>query len=567
MALNSHQLHHRKEFSDIRQLIEWAGETHGEKIAYSYREKAGDKEIQKISFARLREDVRWLSSYLIEQGCRGKHCAVIGSLSYDWILVYYAVLVSGGVLVPLDRDWTATDLASTAKEANISFLFCDKDLAEKAHAVEQSTPLLCPPVLLRGAENEHSVQALTLLGRNCYQADATLYHNTPIDPNALALLVFTSGTTGAGKGVMLSQTAVLSNICAALPYIDYSEKTVGVLPPHHTYGSTVMFVGHTVIGSEVYLSSGLRHIQRELKEQKPGHMILVPLYLETFYRKILANAKEQGKERLLRRMIRISNLLRKVGIDLRKKLFASVRDAFGGELRMVISGGAPISREIVDFFDSIGISTLNGYGITECAPLIAVNRSLYRVANSVGHVIDVDTVKIDDPDENGEGEILVKGPNVMLGYYGKPEATKDAIDEEGFFHTGDYGRLRMDGVLFITGRKKNLIILSNGKNVYPEEIESALSSMPGVLETVVYEGVSKRGAEHNAIVAEIYPDADYLKKNGITDAYAFLKGHINVYNRSATPYKKIGVLKVRTEEFPKNTLRKILRFRLDTSIE
>ena len=233
----------------------------------------------------------------------------------------------------------------------------------------------------------------------------------------------------------------------------------------------------------------------------------------------------------------------------------------------MISGGAPISHEIVSFFDSIGIATLNGYGITECAPLIAVNRSRYRVQDSVGHVIEIDTVKIDSPDENGEGEILVKGPNVMLGYYQKEEATAEAVDKEGFFHTGDYGRLRKDGVLFITGRKKNLIILSNGKNVYPEEIESALSSLPGVLETVVYEGISKRGTEHNAIVAEIFPDTEYLKKNGITDAYTYLKEHINDYNRNATPYKKIGILKVRTEEFPKNTLRKILRFRLDLSID
>ena len=565
--MKSHLIHQKREFADVRQLMEWAGDTHGEKIAFSYRNKAGDKAVQSVSFETLRKDVRNLASRLREMGCEGKHCAVIGSFSYDWVLAYYAVLICGGVLVPLDRDWKGEDLAATAKEAKVELLFCDKDIAEKASAVEESTRLLCPTLWLKGGAEEHSLQCLTAEGEAVYRTSPQLYHDAPTDPHRMALLVYTSGTTGAGKGVMLSQTAVLSNICAALPYIDYSEKTVAVLPPHHTYGSTVMLIGHTVIGSEVYISSGLRHIQRELAEQKPGHMVLVPLYLETFYRKILANAKEQGKEKLLRRMIRISNLLRKVGIDLRKKLFGSVRKAFGGELRTVISGGAPISHEIVSFFDSIGIATLNGYGITECAPLIAVNRSRYRVQDSVGHVIEIDTVKIDAPDENGEGEILVKGPNVMLGYYQKEEATAEAVDKEGFFHTGDYGRLRKDGVLFITGRKKNLIILSNGKNVYPEEIESALSSLSGVLETVVYEGISKRGTEHNAIVAEIFPDTEYLKKNGITDAYAYLKEHINDYNRTATPYKKIGVLKVRTEEFPKNTLRKILRFRLDMSID
>ncbi len=565
--MDKYTIHPYREFSDVRQLIEWAGDTHGDKIAYSYRIKAGDKDIQKVSFSRLRSDVRHLASRLRKLGCSGKHCAVVGGLSYDWVRVYYGVLCAGGILVPLDKDWTGKDLATTAVSAGVEYLFCDRDIAEKAEAIAQNTVLRHPVIFIKTSEDTYNVDRLCAEGEQDYAEDPKAYHDTPLDPHGLSLLVYTSGTTGAGKGVMLSQTAILSNICAALPYIDYSQKTVGVLPPHHTYGSTVMFLGHTVIGSEVYLSSGIRHVQRELKEQKPGHMILVPLYLETFYRRILATVKEQKKDKLLFAMLRVSNALRKVGIDLRKKLFASVREAFGGELRMAISGGASISREIVDFFDGLGIATLNGYGITECAPLIAVNRSRYRVADSVGHVISIDTVKIDSPDENGEGEILVKGPNVMLGYYGNPEATREAIDGEGFFHTGDYGRLREDGVLFITGRKKNLIILSNGKNVYPEEIESHFSSLPGVLETVVYEGQSKRGSEYNAIVAEIFPDPDYLKKNGITDAYSYLKQHTDSYNRTATPYKKIGVLKVRTQEFPKNTLRKILRFRLDMTID
>ena len=266
-------------------------------------------------------------------------------------------------------------------------------------------------------------------------------------------------------------------------------------------------------------------------------------------------------------MIKISNALLKVGIDLRKKLFGAIRAAFGGEVKMIISGGAPINPEILQFFESIGISTLNGYGITECAPIIAVNRSRRNVATSVGPVLDIDTIKIDEPNEDGEGEILVKGSNVMLGYYKDEAATADAMTEDGFFRTGDYGKLDENNVLYITGRKKNLIILSNGKNVYPEEIENELVATPGVLDIIVYEGQSKRGMEHNAIVAEIYPDKDYIEKNGITDVCAYLKPYIDAYNRGAVPYKKIGVLKVRTEEFPKNTLRKIMRFKLDLSID
>jgi long-chain acyl-CoA synthetase len=218
------------------------------------------------------------------------------------------------------------------------------------------------------------------------------------------------------------------------------------------------------------------------------------------------------------------------------------------------------------FFEDIGISVLNGYGITECAPLIAVNRSRNVVEGSVGNVVDMDTVRIDEPNEDGEGEILVKGPNVMLGYYKNERATADAF-KEGYFRTGDYGRLTRDGILYITGRKKNLIILSNGKNVYPEEIENELVAIPGVQDVIVYEGQSVRGVTHSAIVAEIYPDFDYFDKNGIEDIREYFKPHIDQYNRGAVPYKKIAVLKVRKTEFPKNTLRKIMRFQLDMSID
>ncbi|MBQ2251740.1 MAG: AMP-binding protein, partial [Clostridia bacterium] len=219
------------------------------------------------------------------------------------------------------------------------------------------------------------------------------------------------------------------------------------------------------------------------------------------------------------------------------------------------------------FFNGIGIGTLNGYGITECAPIIAVNRSKNVVPGSVGNVLDIDTVKINEPNEDGEGEIFVTGSNVMLGYYKDEAATADAFDESGYFKTGDYGKLTDDGILYITGRKKNLIILSNGKNVYPEEIENELVSTPGVTDIIVYEGQSKRGMEYNAIVAEIYPDKDYIEKNGITDIKAHLQKYINEYNKTAVSYKKIAILKVREEDFPKNTLRKIMRFKLDMTID
>ena len=565
--MKKHQLHEKTDFTSVRHLVEWSAEQYGDRALFSFRAKAHDAEATTVSFLAVRDDVRALACKLSAMGCAGKHCVVIGKLTYDWALLYYSLLSIGAVLVPLDPEWAAPDLADTASKAEASFLFIEENIAEKAPAISYACNLLCDPIVFSAKDAEAGLTPYLAEGRELFAQNPDVYFEAEIDPYALALLVFTSGTTGKGKGVMLSQNAVLSDLSDVIQYVDFGKKTIAVLPPHHTYGSSVMLVGHMMIGCEMYISSGLRYITRELKEQEPEHLVLVPLYLETFYRKILATVKEQSKEKLLFKMIAASNSMRRVGIDLRTKLFASVRAAFGGKVKMIISGGAPINPEILSFFDSIGISTLNGYGITECAPIIAVNRSKNIVPGSVGNVLDIDTVRIEDPNEDGEGEICVKGSNVMLGYFKDPDATAEAIDEEGYFHTGDYGRLDKNNVLTITGRKKNLIILSNGKNVYPEEIENELVATPGILDIIVYEGQSKRGVMHNAIVAEVYPDKDYIEKNGITDIKAHLQPYINEYNKNAVSYKKIMHLKVRAKEFPKNTLRKIQRFQLDMTID
>ena len=566
-GLDKYKLHEKRDFRDVRELVETAGDIYSDRIAYSYRTTPSKKEtLVKKSFPEFRSDVRALATQFIAMGGRDKHFAIIGKYSYEWVITYFAVLSIGGVVIPLDKDWHASDLADTVKKSETDFLVCDKDITEKAEYISNEHELSAPVIYLL-SQDEGSLTSLVELGRAKFEESSEEYYATEIDIEKMSILVFTSGTTGKGKGVMLSQKNVLTDITSVLPYIAYTRKTVGVLPPHHTYCSTVMMLGHALIGSEVYISAGLKYVQKELVAEKPGHLVLVPLYLETFYRKINANIKEKGKEELVAKMIKFSNGLLKVGIDLRKKLFASIRAAFGGEVSMIITGGAPVNPEIVAFFKAIGISTLNGYGITECSPLISVNFSKNIVVGSVGNPVEVNTVKIDEPNEDGEGEILVKGSNVMLGYYKDEETTKEVFDEEGYFRTGDYGKLDENGVIFITGRKKNLIILSNGKNVYPEEIENDLIAVPGIVDIIVYEGKSRRGMEHNAIVAEVYPDKDFFEKNGITDIKAYLKKYVDEYNKTAVVYKRISIIKVRSEEFPKNTLRKILRFKLDMTIE
>jgi len=554
------KIRERVDYTDIRDMVEDIGTRWADRIAYSYRINPRDKEIVKKSYPELRDDIRGLSTAFINKGIAGKHITLIGKWTYNWTLVYYAAMCTASVLIPLDRDWSAAELIPTAERADTEVLVVEKAIEEKGKEIAEAIGV---ELLVL----ETDIAAMAVEGLESFKENSEPYYATKIDPRAMALLVFTSGTTGKGKGVMLTQGGIVWDLADVVQYIDFSQKTVGVLPPHHTYGSSVAIYGQNSVGIEVYLSSGITYVSRELKEQEPGHVVLVPLYVETFYRKIQASLKEKGKTKLVHRMIKVSNFLRKLGIDLRKKLFGQIMEAFGGKLNHLVCGGAPINQDIIDFFDGIGVTILNGYGITECSPLISVNHSYRIVDGSVGFAIDGDDVRIDEPNEDGEGEICVKGPNVMLGYFKDPDATADAMTEDGYFRTGDYGKITKEGAIAITGRKKNLIILSNGKNVYPEEIESEFAAVPGVLDTIVYEGKSKRGMEYNAIVAEFYLDPDFCKKEGIEDKKAYIKKYVDEYNTTAVAYKKIMVIKVRDEDFPKNTLRKIMRFKLDMSID
>ncbi len=553
-------------YGSIKELFLKCTEQYADGTAFTYKQKGSDKTPLTVSYTQFRSDVMALGTRMLKDGCQGKHIALIGKLSYEWVVTYFATLSIGGVLVPLDRDWTEEDLTDTVSRAEASYVFADGDLSEKVNAIEKKTPMVTTCCF--GDTWAKDFWEYVNEGRTLLEGGDTSFEKAKIDPQALALLVFTSGTTGKGKGVMHNQRALVTNIYGAFCILKTGKRPLGLLPPHHTFGSTISLLSSVVGGANMYISSGLRYVINELKTHKPDFLILVPLYLETFYRRIWQTAKDNGKDKLLRRMIKISEGLRRVGIDMRGKFFKkSVLSAFGGELKFAVSGGAPISQEIVDGFDALGIQIINGYGITECAPLISANRMQFTVPGSVGVAIPNEEIKIMNPTETGEGEIAVKGPNVMMGYWKDPEATQEAIDSDGYFHTGDIGKLDANGSLFITGRMKNLIILSNGKNVYPEEIEGVLNQTPGIADAVVYEGVSKRGVEYNAIVWEVYPDEEWVQKEKIDNFEAYLKPFVEAYNRIAVPYKKIGLVRVRETPFPKNTLRKITRFKLDRTID
>ena len=564
---------------DMRSLVEEAAQNFTDSIAISYKENYWDKEVRKVTFTQWRDDVRNLGTALISCGFREKTIAIVGDNSYGWCCSFFGVMAIGSVTVPVDKELPAEDIDGIitttdckavifgkASEARIKEILNNGGFRTVDTLISVAPESSIGTAVLNGRKLT-SLAALQAEGERLYKDGDNSYYDYKIDVNKLASIVFTSGTTGKGKGVMLSQANIGLDMTLGMYNFDITRKTLHVLPPHHTFGSTVNYVGHLSQGCEVYISSGIKHVSDEIRDQQPTHLILVPAFLEVMNRKIWTTARKSGKEGLLKAMMKVSDLLRKVGIDVRKKLFASVLSAFGGKLELIICGGAKLDEEIINTFDSLGITILNGYGITECSPLISANRNRYRKPGSVGTPILACRVKIDNPDENGEGEICVKGPNVMLGYYNNPEATAEVFDKDGFFHTGDYGKLDEEGWIYITGRKKNLIILSNGKNVYPEEIEADLQKVEGVAEVVVYAGESRVLKDKITIVAEIFPDSDLLKDKGITDLQEYFEDQVRQLNAKMPPYKAVKRVKLRDTEFQKNTSRKITRFNIDKTID
>ena len=564
---------------DMRSLVEEAAQNFSESTAISYKENYWDKNVIKISFSQWRDDVRNLGTALVSNGLREENIAIVGENSYGWCCSFFAVMAIGSVTVPIDKELPLEDIsgivdATACKaviygktaESKIKGLLMNGGLASVEMLIPIDSETSVGPDVLAGRK-QIALAELQKEGGRLYAGGDTSYYDYKIDVNKLASIVFTSGTTGKGKGVMLSQANIGLDMTLGMYNFDITRKTLHVLPPHHTFGSTVNYVGHLSQGCEVYISSGLKHVSDEIREQQPTHLILVPAFLEVMNRKIWSTARKSGKEGLLKIMMKFSDCLRKVGIDIRKRLFSSVLSAFGGKLELVICGGAKLDEDIIKTFDSLGITILNGYGITECSPLISANRNRYRKKGSVGTPILACRVKIDNPDENGEGEICVKGPNVMLGYYNNPEATAEVFDKDGFFHTGDYGRLDEEGWIYITGRKKNLIILSNGKNIYPEEIEADLQKVEGVNEVVVYAGESNVQKDKITIVAEIFPDADLLADKGIDNLQAYFEDQVRMLNAKMPSYKAVKRVKLRDVEFQKNTSRKITRFSIDKAID
>lgn len=532
----------------VRELLELAVFENGDTVAFKYRVGRADDEIAEVSYSEFSNSCDDLLASLSERGFETASCGCVGNNSYAWILAYVSALKGGNVFVPLDRELPESDLLNILSETSPSVLFFGN--THKAF-IESKIDELSFVKLFVGLDaaavidDARFVSISTLLSEGKELPRSTASREV----DDVAMIVYTSGTTGLAKGVMLSERNICSCVYNTMRISTLYDSCVAVLPLHHTFSSVgVLCSMH--LHSTICINDSLRNVLRDIQTFKPSYIYLVPRFAEIFYDNIKKKLNQKGIERKFETLVKLSNFLRKLHIDLRHLFFKEIHNNFGGRMRKIVTGGAPIRGDIGEFFDSVGIPLVNGYGITECSPVISANREGGDSWSTAGEKVDCLEWRIDTPNEEGIGEICVKGETVMLGYYKNPEATAEVI-VDGWFHTGDYGRLDGDQ-LVITGRKKNVIVLNNGKNIYPEEIEGYIQRIEYVAEVVV-RGMKNEYGEDCGLTAELY------FSDGIERKAEEVLRELRQVMRELPNYKHIASVIIRKTEFPKTTTAKIRR--------
>lgn len=530
------------EVPTLRDLIAYGRDQGGNSTIFY----GGKRNTQPISFKSAYHLVEALGTFLLNQELRDAKIALLGENSTEWCLSYFAIVGTGNVVVPMDKELPREDLAELIRHCGCQAIIYSKKYTEAADYFRSREDL---PHMLYFMLSEFDTYVTA--GEYLMQDGDHSFAETTVTPDTLACIVYTSGTSGKSKGVMLSHGNLASDVVATCQCVT-ARNTQIFLPMNHTFSWASAMFAAFLYNVDAHISGNMKRIVKDLNQNKPQNISAVPLMVEMLYNGIWVNAKKQGMDRKLRHTITLSHALMAVGIDMRKRLFRRVHEIFGGKLETIICGGAALDPKLQKGLYDFGITVINGYGITECSPVVAVNRNNDFRFGSVGKPLPCNRVKIADPDENGVGEIYVSGTNVMLGYYNDPEATAEAFDGE-WFKTGDYGYIDKDGFLFITGRKKNLIILANGKNVSPEELEEKLRRLEYVKEVAVYE-------EDKAVTGEFYLDtAEY------PDAPERLQEDIRLFNSSMPSCKNIQKVKLRSTPFEKTTTMKIKRYLLSQS--
>ena len=544
-------LYYVRPITDLRDMVKGSAELYGEKAAFMEKR---DGKYQPISYNQYWEDIKAFGTKIKDMGLAGERIAVIGEASYHWALTYLTVLCGGDVIVPLDKELPKEELKNLIEIANVKMIV----YSEKVKTIDDDIEV--EHKVKMGAE----LEALVEEGRVLLENGDNTYVDAEIDVEKMSILLFTSGTTGMAKGVMHSHKTICANLMAMPTMVQLKTDDVflSVLPIHHTYECTCGFLCPIHNGCTIAFSEGLRHIPKNLKEAKATIVLGVPLLLETMYRKINKTIENGGKRKTVDTALKITGFASKIGIDLRRKLFKQIHESFGGKLRLFISGAAAIDPEAAKGLRDLGFAVLQGYGLTECAPIATLNRDIHFKDDSAGLPLPGDEIKIENPNEEGVGEILIKGPNLMLGYYNAPELTTEAI-VDGWYHSGDLGYIDEESFLHITGRKKDVIITKNGKNVFPEEIESYINRSPYVSESMVM-GIEKGddiAIRAQVIIADEEVEAKLGKDYSEESLIALIKGEITNVNETLQGYKRVTSFSIRKRPFEKTTTHKIKRFK------
>ncbi len=557
-----------REIRDLRDLLAQSVKLYGDRPAFEVKNKQGDH--YEITYNRYQNEIKAVGTALVDMGLSGEKIAVSGDNSYEWCLSYMSTVTGVGVIVPIDKELLFDDINNILNTADVKLIFCDRKIYRKLTEREDELKKDLTIVLIH--EQIDGVTNITDLiekGQKLLDGGDTRFIDAEIDPNAMCSLLFTSGTTGMSKGVMLCHRNFCSEVMAAMGVIKISPDDCGIsmLPLHHTYESTIILFFAPYCGAKVTFCDGFKYVLKNMKEFNPSVFVAVPLLLETVHRRLMKTIAQRPHGLTL---FKVGSVLvkaaAKVGIDLKKVFFKEIIDTFGGNMRLIICGAAPINPQILKDFEAFGIQIIFGYGLTECAPLAIINHDKLHMAESVGEPIPGSEAKIINPDpETGVGEICVKGNMVMLGYYNNPEETAKVIDKDGWFHTGDLGYVDKKGHYYISGRSKNVIVTNNGKNIYPEELEYHLSTDIRVGESIVLEDENSKGEP--IVAARIFPNFEELKdrygknENEFSDdeLHDIMEEVVDSVNEKLPPYKKIVDFKIRRTEFIKNTTSKILR--------
>jgi len=535
------------DFQNIKEILDFTVTHYAEKTAFIYKSK-DRKTKTEISFGKFRQDIDTIGAYLISKGLKDKRIVVIGPNSYQWMAAYYAIVVNVGVVVPLDKGLPEDEIINSLVKCKADAIVYDDTLSLDFSEIIKKDGINAATLIPMSDITQDKLPGLRMLVEE-YRSSFKV-----IDKDAVDIILFTSGTSADAKAAQLTQRNIASCI-AAMRKVEpiYEDDTVMIfLPLHHAFGctGTLMFLSN---GCTNVFCSGLKYVQKELVEYGISAFFCVPLIIESIIGKVLKTAEKEGKLEKLEKGRKISKALMKVGIDVRRKIFKDVIDGLGGRLRFLISGAAALDLKVLEYATDFGLLTVQGYGLTETAPTIASESYFYRRAGSVGHAMPGVEVKINDPDENGIGELFCKGPNVMKGYLDDDEANA-RVFVDGWFNTGDLARIDEDGYIFITGRKKNVIVLKNGKNIYPEEIETIVDKIPYVVENVV--SGQKIGDDYRLVITIVY-DPD--KFNPGDDIQAIANADIEKINEDMPTYKRIKEVFLRTEPFEKTTTQKIKR--------